>query len=52
MPSNHDNRLAELTGSDFVHGFVLYTGKASIQLGDDPRFSALLVSTLWHTRPP
>jgi len=42
-------RLAELTGPDFVHGFVLYTGGAGIQLGDDPRFSALPVSALWRT---
>ncbi len=43
-------RLAEITGPDFVHGFVLYTGPAGIQLGDDPRFSAIPVSALWHTQ--
>jgi len=42
-------RLAELTGPDFVHGFVLYTGSVGIQLGDDPRFSAVPLSALWHT---
>lgn len=41
-------RLADLAGSDFVHGYVLYTGDTGLQLGDDPRFSAVPVAALWR----
>lgn len=39
--------LADRLGSDFVHGIVLYPGKAPIRLGDDDRFMALPISALW-----
>ncbi len=45
-------RLADVCGDDFLHGFVLYTGPTSIQLGPDPRFSAIPVASLWETGSP
>ena len=38
--------LADRLGSDFRHGFVLYTGTQGTRLEDD-RFSAIPVSALW-----
>lgn len=38
--------LADRLGSAFVHGYVLYTGSASLRLGDD-RFSAVPIAALW-----
>jgi uncharacterized protein len=40
--------LADRLGGSFRHGFVLYTGDASVRLGDD-RFSAIPISSLWAT---
>jgi uncharacterized protein len=38
--------LADRLGSDFLHGFVLYTGQATVRINDD-RFTATPVSSLW-----
>lgn len=44
--------LAERLGDDLVRAVVLYTGPASVQLGDDPRFRALPVDALWTISSP
>ena len=41
--------LAETVGDDLVAGIVLYTGSATIRLGDDDRFRAMPVSALWRS---
>ena len=40
--------LADRLGSDFLHGFVLYTGQATVRINDD-RFTATPVSSLWNS---
>jgi hypothetical protein len=37
--------LRDALGDQFVHGFVLYTGKRSLAFGD--RLTALPISALW-----